>query len=112
MTDLDKDRQDRIRLALASAHRERAETEIEIGESWRGRVMGRIRGGVEPDRRAVFQELFGRFVWRVVPIGAALVFGLVIVFSQMGVRTSQELAGFIVEEPVDLGLYAYTYYNK
>ena len=73
---LSKDQSEKMRAILTQAYREKEK--IEVGDLWTEGIMQRIRAfGAEP--RQHFLEIFGAFVWRLVPVVCILILTLTVV---------------------------------
>ena len=101
---LSKNEFKKVQQALSSVYNA-AETNP-IGDAWEKRVMTRIRGLRPLTSRRGFADLFERYVWRLVPVAAAvfLILGVVL-YQQVDFISECELANVFVQTGVDNSLF-------
>jgi len=94
----------KVQQALSSVYN--AGEKNPTGDAWEKRVMTRIRGLGPLTSRRGFADLFERYVWRLVPVAAAvfLVLGVVL-YQQVDFISECEMAKVFVQTGLDDSLF-------
>jgi len=94
----------KVQQALSSVYNTGETTPI--GDAWEKLVMTRVRGLGPLTSRHGFTDLFERYVWRIVPVAAAvfLVLGLIL-YQQVDFISECEMAKVFVQTGLDDSLF-------
>jgi len=93
---------DNVQKALSVVYREREPAES--NGLWRTRVMGHIRDLSADRYEGGYLVSLQRLVWRLTPVAIAMVLLLSMALYQADFTSDYELAGMLVEDPLDMSL--------